>query len=60
METFTDKELEEYVYELKQIIRKLLFQEVEHTDHFRNNVSEEEKKKVLNEYITEKIKSQNF
>lgn len=57
---YTDEELKNYVYELKLIIRKLLFQPLEHTDHFRFNVSEEEKQKVLNEYITEKINLEIF
>jgi len=59
MKTYTDEELKGYIYELKNIIRKLLFQEIEHTDNFRNNVTEEQKQEVLNEYIAEKIDLQN-
>lgn len=55
---FTDDELKDHIYELKHIIRKLLYQPIEHTDHFRNKVSEEEKQKVVNEYIYEIIHNQ--
>lgn len=55
MKTYTDEELREYVYELKWIIRKLLFQPLEGDEHFKNNIPEESKREILDEYIYEQI-----
>lgn len=55
---YNDEELRDYVYELKQIIRKLLFQQSNESEHFRNNVPEIKKQEALNEYIAEQIDNQ--
>lgn len=59
MKHYTDEELKDHIFELKQIIAKLLFQPAAHTEGFQRT-SEERKQEILNEYISEQIEFQNY